>query len=339
MTDPIDGVADAVVKEATGGPWPAWLELLAERDGVDLDLRGHVAGLAGAGLDRGWWRQPVAVGTEQVCGWHPVAETADAGDRVVVERTVAADRPAVRGCSLSPGELAHRLDDVDGSDPGCGVIRTAEDDTTGEDHLDRSRDVWDRRSRSYDRDERELAGHRETAIDHLAPRLGDRVLEVGCGPGTNFERLVAEIGETGTLVGVDYSPEMLARARDRVRDHGWTNVDLVEADATTGELGGPYDRAIAILALSVMPDPHRAVANVYSSLAPGGTLVVFDVRTVPSGPVRVLNPLLRRFFRWYANWNPDGDVPRAVGAVFDDHDVVETSFAGIGYTMVAHKDD
>lgn len=205
------------------------------------------------------------------------------------------------------------------------------------DHLERSRTVWDRRSDGYDRDERDLAPMREAAIDSLGLEPGDRVLEVGCGPGVNFEQIVSDIGERGSLVGVDYSPEMVERARERVERHGWGNVEVRRGDATTADLGEGFDAAVATLSLSVMPDKREAVENVYDSLGSEGAFVVFDVRAVPDGPARVVNPLLRRFFRWYANWNPDGDVVESVSAVFDESDVIDTYVAGVGYAVLARK--
>jgi len=202
-------------------------------------------------------------------------------------------------------------------------------------HLERSRKIWNRRSDSYDRDERELASQRETAISHLSLQHGDRVLEIGCGPGTNFERIIREIGATGTVHAVDYSPEMVRRAHERVAD--WDNVDIRVADATTADFEGTFDAALAILAMGVMPDKRLVVENVYESLRDGGTFVVFDVRPVPTGPGRLFNPILRRALQWYANWNRFGDVEAAVTDVFDESAVVETYCAGIGYTLVAHK--
>ena len=204
-------------------------------------------------------------------------------------------------------------------------------------HLARSRAVWNRRSDTYDRDEAELAAQRALAIEHLGLGVGDRVLEVGCGPGTNFERISGAIGDDGYLLGVDYSPAMVDRARERVTDGGWDHIDVRNADATTADFGEPFDAALASLALSVMPDQKRAIENVYNSLLDGGTFVVFDVRPVPAGVGRVLNPLLRRFFQWYANWNPDGDVETALASVFDHTEVVESYFAGVGYIAVARK--
>ncbi|WP_254524794.1 class I SAM-dependent methyltransferase [Natrinema caseinilyticum] len=214
------------------------------------------------------------------------------------------------------------------------------DDSTDdgyEDHLERSRTVWDRWSDHYTMSENDFEPIRERAIDRLALEPGDRVLEVGCGPGVNFERVRGEIGADGELVAVDYSPGMLANARERVEGRGWENVRLRRADATTAEFDEPFDAALATLSLSVMPDVRRATKTVYRSLVPGGRAAVVDVRPVPSGPARVLNPLIWRFFRWYANWNPDGDVTASIAAVFDDFEIVDTALAGTAYAAICTK--
>lgn len=206
-----------------------------------------------------------------------------------------------------------------------------------ESHLARSRAVWDRWSDRYGMSERDFEPMRETAIDRLDLQAGNRVLDVGCGPGVNFERVRHDIGEGGELLAIDYSPEMVENARRRVTEHGWSNVEVIQGDATTADLGEDFDAAIATLSMSVMPDVRRAIENVYRSLAPGATFVVFDLRPVPSGPARLLNPLLWRFFYWFANWNPGADVVESLAAVFERVETVETYAAGVAYTAVAKK--
>ena len=207
------------------------------------------------------------------------------------------------------------------------------------DHLERSRTVWDRWSDWYGMSERDFEPMREAAIDRLALESGDRVLEIGCGPGVNFERIRNDIGDSGELVAVDYSPDMIEKARERIDAHGWENVDVRRADATTAEFDEPFDAALATLSLSVMPDITRAVETVYRSVVPGATFVVFDVRPFPDGPARVLNPVIWRFLRWYANWNPDGDVVKSLEVVFDTSEIVDTYTHGTTYTVVCEKRD
>lgn len=211
-------------------------------------------------------------------------------------------------------------------------------DSQHEAHLERSRRVWDRWSDWYKMSEADFEPIRMDAIDRLDLRRGDRVLEIGCGPGVNFERVRSEIGPDGELIAVDYSPEMVDKARERIETHGWENVEVRRADATTVAFDEPFDAALATLSMSVMPDARRTAANVYRSLAPGSPLVVFDIGPFQTGPARLANPFVRRFLRWYANWNPDDDVVDSLAHAFDDCEVVETYAAGAGHTVLCGKD-
>jgi ubiquinone/menaquinone biosynthesis C-methylase UbiE len=201
-----------------------------------------------------------------------------------------------------------------------------------QDHLDRSRKMWDRWSDRYGRSERDFAPMLDDAVERLDVTPGDTVLEVGCGPGTNFERIHDQVGTEGTIVAVDYSPKMVERARERAAEQGLDNVEVFRADATQVALDpGRFDAALASLSMSVMPDIEAAARRVHEALRPGAHFVVFDVRRVPSGSLRVLNPLIARFYRWYANWNADDDVEAAVRTVFGHVDVEATYLAGAAY--------
>lgn len=206
-----------------------------------------------------------------------------------------------------------------------------------QEHLARSERVWDRWANHYSLSESDFAPMREAAIDRLDLAPGDDVLDVGCGPGVNFEYVRKAVGPSGSIVAVDYSPNMVERARERVVDHGWENVDVREGDATTAALGDDFDAAVSTLALSVMPDVEAAVRNVHGSLAPGADFAVFDLRPVPEGPLRIVNPLLRPLLRMLANWNPDGDVLEALETVFEDVGVGETYAAGIAFSALARR--
>ncbi|APX96686.1 class I SAM-dependent methyltransferase [Natronorubrum daqingense] len=204
-------------------------------------------------------------------------------------------------------------------------------------HLERSRTVWDRWSDWYTLSERDFEPMREDAMDRLELQPGDRVLDIGCGPGVNFERLRNEIGPDGELVAVDYSPEMVVKARKRVEEHGWKNVEVRRADAARAEFDVPFDGAIATLSMSVMADIRDTAETIYRALTPDSRFVVFDVRPVPDGPTRVFNPVIRRFLRWYANWNPDESVIEAFATVFDECAIVATYNGGCTYTTVCEK--
>lgn len=129
-------------------------------------------------------------------------------------------------------------------------------------HLERSRRVWDLWSQFYGFNDRDTEPVRRRAVETLALTGGETVLDVGCGPGSNFELLRERVGPGGRVVGVDYSPKMVAKARARVENGSWDSVDVIRADATRPVvLPESVDAAVATLALSAMPDAREASAR------------------------------------------------------------------------------
>lgn len=103
----------------------------------------------------------------------------------------------------------------------------------------------------------------ETILAWLAPRAGERVLDLGCGDGAFTEKVVA----TGAdVVGVDASVDMVAAARSR-------GLDARVADAHVLDLGERFDAVISNAALHWMKEPDAVLAAVARSLAPGGRFV------------------------------------------------------------------
>src|ERR1700749_759484 len=69
------------------------------------------------------------------------------------------------------------------------------------------------------------------AVQALGLRTGDTVIDMACGTGLNFPLLQKAVGPGGGIVGVDLTDASRARAQDRIRAGGWSNVTLVKADA------------------------------------------------------------------------------------------------------------
>ena len=118
---------------------------------------------------------------------------------------------------------------------------------------------------------------RKRAVARLQLRSDSDVLEVGCGTGLNFRYLLGQLDpERGRLVGLDFSPDMLRRARRRVAAHGWKNVELVEADAAKLDLNRQFDGILFAYSLTMVPDWRAAIRRAYEHLKAGGRLVVLD---------------------------------------------------------------
>src|SRR5579863_2770796 len=72
---------------------------------------------------------------------------------------------------------------------------------------------------------------RRRAIARLALKPGETVLDVGCGTGLSFRHIEKYVGPHGAIIGVEQSPEMIAKARARAAQNGWSNVTLINAPA------------------------------------------------------------------------------------------------------------
>ncbi|WP_101294308.1 class I SAM-dependent methyltransferase [Halegenticoccus soli] len=115
----------------------------------------------------------------------------------------------------------------------------------------------------------------------LFSRAEGRVLDVACGTGTNFRYLPDGVD----LVGVDLSPEMLARARTRA-DRLGVDADLRAMDAA--DLDFPddsFDAVISALSTCTFPDPAAVLREMARVCEPDGRILLFEHGRSSVGPV------------------------------------------------------
>ncbi|MDB5873186.1 MAG: Methyltransferase type 11 [Ramlibacter sp.] len=129
-----------------------------------------------------------------------------------------------------------------------------------------------RRAATYDRELAIFEPIRTEAIASLQLQRGDTVLDVGCGTGLSFEQLHDRIGKGGHVVGIEQCPEMLAKARERVEQNRWRNVDLVCAPAAAAVIEKQADAALFHFTHDILRE-DAAIANVLSHLKPGARVV------------------------------------------------------------------
>jgi SAM-dependent methyltransferase len=122
-----------------------------------------------------------------------------------------------------------------------------------------------------------LGAHGEVAMEAHPPRLGDRVLDIGCGFGDTTRRLAELVGAEGEAVGVDVSEPFLDLARGEAAKAGVANVDYRLGDAQIADLGGPYDYVFSRMGVMFFANPVAALRNVRAAMRPGGraTFVVW----------------------------------------------------------------
>ena len=124
-------------------------------------------------------------------------------------------------------------------------------------------------------------------------RPGMRVLDLGCGAGDATFVAADLVGPGGSVVGLDHSPEALARARLRAGRRGLAQVEFIEADIHDAAPGGPFDAIVERAALWQDPDPAAVLRRQATALRPGGLVVPIepDVSPIYQEPeITVLTP-------------------------------------------------
>jgi SAM-dependent methyltransferase len=106
-------------------------------------------------------------------------------------------------------------------------------------------------------------------LDLIGPHVSGRILEVGAGRGTYS----TYFAERGHLTALEPSAPHCAALRERLRDHPNVVVVNAQLDGTTAP--GSYDTVVLLNVLEHIPDDHRALGDIYESLAPGGKIVVW----------------------------------------------------------------
>ncbi|MEP6634248.1 MAG: methyltransferase domain-containing protein, partial [Luteimonas sp.] len=151
-----------------------------------------------------------------------------------------------------------------------------------------------------------IKGVRDKAVEALQLRLGSRVLDLGCGSGGSFPYLVKAVGATGTVVGVDISPQSCINARRRVKSNGWRNVEVFEAPAEKVELTGVYDGALMFAAPDVFAS-ETALAHILPRLKNHARVAIFGGKLSDSRWGKLLNPLLQGVSRKFSPHTPVPD--------------------------------
>jgi SAM-dependent methyltransferase len=160
---------------------------------------------------------------------------------------------------------------------------------------------------TYERRVRLTSRWRPGVVRRLRPRPGDHVLDVGCGTGANLPHLVAAVGASGHVTGIDLSEAMVAHARTRVAENRWDNVDIVVGDAATAPLPADVDGALFFLVHDLVRS--RAVTDrIVDACRPGARIVAFGPKWAPRW-AWPLNAFVRRGIRPYVTTFEGLDTP------------------------------
>jgi arsenite methyltransferase len=134
----------------------------------------------------------------------------------------------------------------------------------------------------------ELANVPETAVESFAGvanpwtlgrlEAGERGLDLGCGAGTDTLIAAQMVGPQGRVVGIDMTPEMLAKARAAAEEMALENVDFVEGEVEHLPFEDEtFDVVISNGVIDLIPDKEAVFTEIGRVLVPGGRIQIADV--------------------------------------------------------------
>ena len=172
----------------------------------------------------------------------------------------------------------------------------------GDNHAERMESFYGEQAEGYDDFRKRLLKGREELWQQLPKGDGCIWVDLGGGTGANIENFGDSISKPEKIYVIDLSKSLLKVAADRFAKKGWTNVETVEADATTFCPPQGYADVVTFsYSLTMIPNWFAAIENALKILKPGGHIGVVDFYVSRKWPAETL-----KRHRWFTRtiWPP-----------------------------------
>lgn len=157
----------------------------------------------------------------------------------------------------------------------------------------------------------DVVAQRVRVLELLPLSPGERVADLGCGPGLLAEMVAQRVGAEGSVQGIDLSESMIALARRRCAGYGWAAFQSGSVDA----LPSPdrcFDAAVSVQVYEYVSDLTRALAELHRVLKPGGRALIVDTDWESCVWHSSDSARMRRFIETWDTHCPHPQLPRTL---------------------------
>jgi arsenite methyltransferase len=124
----------------------------------------------------------------------------------------------------------------------------------------------------------DIVNQRRRTLSRLAPAPGERILDIGCGPGLLVAEMAKAVGPAGHVTGIDIADAMIALSAQRFTDSPLVDrMTFLKADATALPFADEtFDAAVSVQVYEYVEDVEIAICELHRVLKPGGRTVILD---------------------------------------------------------------